>query len=106
MIDWIWEYSHYFCLKYPDYKPKYKLAMKLTILYDNTVFNRELTPDWGFAALVEAHGRKILFDTGSDGDILLKNMQKLGIHPAEVDEVFISHAHFDHVGGLSSFLNE
>ena len=80
--------------------------MKLTILYDNTAFNSELTADWGFAALIEAHGRKILFDTGGDGIILLNNMQKLGIHPGEVDEVFISHAHFDHVGGLSAFLNE
>jgi len=80
--------------------------MKLTILYDNTVFNSELISDWGFAALVEAHGRKILFDTGGDGAILLKNMQKLGIHPGEVDEVFISHAHFDHIGGLSAFLQE
>ncbi|MFW5944873.1 MAG: hypothetical protein ACOCTU_06395 [Bacteroidota bacterium] len=38
--------------------------MKVNILYDNTAYLDELTPDWGFAALVEAHDRTVLFDTG------------------------------------------
>jgi 7,8-dihydropterin-6-yl-methyl-4-(beta-D-ribofuranosyl)aminobenzene 5'-phosphate synthase len=80
--------------------------MKITILYDNTVFQNNLTPDWGFSCLIEAHNRVILFDTGSDGVILLDNMGKLGIKPSSIDDVFISHAHFDHIGGLSAFLNE
>ena len=79
--------------------------MKLTIIYDNTVFRNDLQPDWGFSALVEAHGKKILFDTGGRGSILLANMGRLGIAPTEIDDVFISHAHFDHVGGLSDFLD-
>ncbi len=53
-----------------------------------------------------AHNRTILFDTGSNGSILLENMKKLDIDPSSIDEVFISHAHFDHTGGLSAFLNE
>jgi len=80
--------------------------MKITILYDNTVFLPGLKPDWGFSCLVETHNRTILFDTGSSGSILLENMKKLDIDPLLIDEVFISHAHFDHVGGLSAFLNE
>ncbi len=79
--------------------------MKITILYDNTLFKNNLEPDWGFSCLVEAHGRTILFDTGANGAILLENMKKLNIQPSFVDDVFISHAHFDHVGGLSAFLN-
>ena len=78
--------------------------MKATILYDNTAFRQDLRADWGFCALVEAKGRKILFDTGARGSILLSNMQKLEIVPEAVDDVFISHAHFDHTGGLSAFL--
>ncbi|MBN2482150.1 MAG: MBL fold metallo-hydrolase [Bacteroidales bacterium] len=64
-----------------------------------------MEPDWGFSCLVEAHNRTILFDTGSNGAILLENMKKLNIAPSSVDDVFISHAHFDHIGGLSAFLN-
>ena len=80
--------------------------MKITIVYDNTVFKETLQGDWGFSALVEIENTlKILFDTGAKGRILLSNMEKLGIDPISIDEVFISHAHFDHTGGLSEFLN-
>ena len=83
--------------------------MKITIIYDNTVYERGLEADWGFSCLVEVSrpvGIKILFDTGSDGLILLSNMKKLNIDPDSIAEIFISHAYFDHTGGLSAFLNE
>ncbi|RJP80858.1 MAG: MBL fold metallo-hydrolase [Desulfobacteraceae bacterium] len=80
--------------------------MKVTIIYDNTVFRNDLQADWGFSALVETQGKRILFDTGGSGSILLANMSRLGISPREIDEVFISHAHFDHIGGLSAFLDQ
>jgi len=80
--------------------------MKVTIIYDNEVYKEGLVADWGFSCLVEAENTpKILFDTGANGSILLSNMEKLGIDPASIDEVFISHPHFDHIGGLSTFLN-
>jgi len=79
--------------------------MKITIIYDNTVHQKGLKSDWGFSCLVEVENTpKILFDAGTNGKILLSNMRKLNINLASIDEVFISHAHFDHVGGLSSFL--
>lgn len=79
--------------------------MKITIIYDNTAFGKGLQADWGFAALIEAKNTpKILFDTGGNGKILLSNMEKLGIGSNSIDEVFISHLHFDHTGGLSEFL--
>lgn len=80
--------------------------MKTTIIYDNTSFRSELQSDWGFAAMVEIGKKKILFDTGANGAILLSNMQKLKISPDEFDTVFISHAHWDHTGGLRAFLSE
>jgi len=79
--------------------------MKITIIYDNTAFREDLQADWGFSALVEVEDLRILFDTGGNGKILLGNMEKLGIDPSSIDEVFISHSHFDHIGGLSDFLN-
>lgn len=80
--------------------------MKIKILYDNTVFKSSLKSDWGFSCLVETHNKTILFDTGANGAILLKNMKKLNVNPLLIDEIFISHTHFDHIGGLSAFLNE
>jgi 7,8-dihydropterin-6-yl-methyl-4-(beta-D-ribofuranosyl)aminobenzene 5'-phosphate synthase len=80
--------------------------MRITILYDNTAFRNDLKSDWGFSCLIEAHNKTILFDTGANGRILLENMRKLKIRPSSVDDVFISHGDFDHIGGLSAFLNE
>jgi len=80
--------------------------MKVTIVYDNTAFRKDLQADWGFSALIETRGKRILFDTGGSGSVLLSNMSKLEIVPKEIDEVFISHAHFDHTGGLSAFLDQ
>ena len=54
--------------------------MKVTIIYDNTAFREDLQADWGFSALVETKGRKTLFDTGGNSEILLSNMEKLGIN--------------------------
>ena len=80
--------------------------MKITIIYDNTVYKEGLRANWGFSCLIQAHNKNILFDTGASGSILLDNMQKLSIAPVEIDDIFISHAHFDHTGGLSAFLDQ
>lgn len=80
--------------------------MKITIIYDNESRKDGLKADWGFSCLIECHGINLLFDTGTNGALLLENMKALGIDPTSIDEVFISHIHFDHSGGLSSFLNE
>ena len=79
--------------------------MKITIIYDNTAFKKDLQADWGFSALIEAENTsKILFDTGANGEILLNNMKKLEIDPLSIEEIFISHLHTDHTGGLADFL--
>lgn len=79
--------------------------MKITICYDNTSLRKELAADWGFSCVVEAAGRKILFDTGGNGRILLENLRALDIDPGTFDDIYISHPDFDHIGGLSHILN-
>ncbi|MEA1979931.1 MAG: MBL fold metallo-hydrolase [candidate division Zixibacteria bacterium] len=79
--------------------------VKITIIYDNESDIDGIDSDWGFACLIEAYGRKILFDTGGSGSILLKNAKALGVDLKTVQDVFISHVHFDHIGGLSAFLD-
>lgn len=78
--------------------------MKISIVYDNEAAKEGLRADWGFSCLVEAYNKKILFDTGANGSILLDNMKKLDIDPIKIVDVFVSHAHGDHTGGLSDFL--
>ena len=80
--------------------------MKLTIVYDNTVFSKnfDLVSDWGFSCLIEAE-ETILFDTGAKGDMLLHNMRNLGVKPDVIDKVVISHEHYDHNGGLSKLIS-
>jgi 7,8-dihydropterin-6-yl-methyl-4-(beta-D-ribofuranosyl)aminobenzene 5'-phosphate synthase len=79
--------------------------MRITILYDNTVWKEGLQAAWGFSCLVETVDRKILFDTGGNGSILLHNMKKLNIDPRGIDEIFLSHPHWDHAGGLQAILS-
>lgn len=78
--------------------------MRITILYDNESAHPDLPGDWGFACLIEHQQRRLLFDTGAKGDLLLNNMKKLGVDPTSINEVFISHDHWDHTGGLEAFL--
>ena len=80
--------------------------MRISIIYDNTAYDTQLKEDWGFAALIETDNKNILFDTGANGAILLSNMQKLKISPDELNTIFISHAHWDHTGGLKDILAE
>ncbi len=79
--------------------------MKLTIIYDNEAGQADLQADWGFACLVEAEGRTLLFDTGAKPDVLRHNMARLGLAAAQIPEIFISHGHWDHVGGLKDLLH-
>lgn len=78
--------------------------MKLTIVYDNDAWQPGLQGDWGFACLVEDYGLCLLFDTGSNGALLLRNFAKLNLNPQNIQAIFISHSHWDHLGGLSDVL--
>jgi 7,8-dihydropterin-6-yl-methyl-4-(beta-D-ribofuranosyl)aminobenzene 5'-phosphate synthase len=78
---------------------------RITNLYD--AFGAQettLTRDWGFAALVEYGGKRVLFDTGNDAGLFERNVAALGIDLARLDAVVISHRHGDHTSGLEYLL--
>jgi 7,8-dihydropterin-6-yl-methyl-4-(beta-D-ribofuranosyl)aminobenzene 5'-phosphate synthase len=77
---------------------------RVTILYDSFGKNPALTMDWGFAALVEHDGKRILFDTGNNAQIFEHNVKALGVDLRNLDFVVISHRHADHTSGLNYLL--
>jgi len=76
--------------------------MIIKIVYDNTSYRNDMKADWGFSAYIQDFN--ILFDTGASGDILIENMRRMDIEPAIIREVFISHHHWDHTGGIKKLL--
>ncbi len=76
----------------------------ITVVHDNDPYAEGLRTAWGFSAHIAGAGRSILFDTGSDGTLLLENLAKLKIDPASIDTLVLSHAHSDHTGGLTGLL--
>jgi 7,8-dihydropterin-6-yl-methyl-4-(beta-D-ribofuranosyl)aminobenzene 5'-phosphate synthase len=79
-------------------------AQRVTILYDAFGPPSGLEKDWGFAALIEYGGRRVLFDTGNDAGILERNVKRLGIDLTRLDAVVLSHRHGDHTSGLGHLL--
>lgn len=78
---------------------------RVTILYDAFSDSKEITKDWGFSALVEHDGKRILFDTGNNAAIFEDNVKALGVDLSKLDFVVISHRHADHTTGLKYLLS-
>jgi 7,8-dihydropterin-6-yl-methyl-4-(beta-D-ribofuranosyl)aminobenzene 5'-phosphate synthase len=73
-------------------------SLKITVL--STMLADHGVGEWGFAALVEADGHRILFDTGYRPETVLQNARELGVDLSSVTDVVLSHHHGDHTGGL------
>jgi 7,8-dihydropterin-6-yl-methyl-4-(beta-D-ribofuranosyl)aminobenzene 5'-phosphate synthase len=78
-------------------------ALKVTVL--STMLSDDNTGEWGYAALVEVDGRRILFDTGARPQTVLANARELHIDLSTVEDVVLSHNHDDHTGGLLTLRN-
>lgn len=76
----------------------------ITVLYDAFGKPSPMQKDWGYAALIEYGGKRILFDTGNDSAILEQNAKAKGIDLSKLDFVVMSHRHGDHMGGLAYLL--
>ncbi len=79
-----------------------KNSSSLEILFDNYSVCNECQSLWGFSGYLPEY--KLLFDTGSNGRVLLKNMEQLGVDIQAVEYLFITHSHWDHIGGLDSVI--
>lgn len=77
--------------------------MIIKVLTENTTKSDLLEAEHGLSLYIETEKHKILFDMGQS-DLFNKNAQKMGVDLTEVDTAFLSHGHYDHSGGLESFL--
>jgi len=76
------------------------MICRIKVLCDNSAGSISGTlGEHGFAALVQAGDRSLLFDTGG-GHTLLHNAQRMNIDLKSVGQVVLSHGHYDHAGGL------
>lgn len=78
----------------------------ILILYDNRTEHSDLMPGWGFSALIERGGQKILFDAGADKLVLEHNADVLGVDLESTDFLVLSHEHCDHIGAITSALHK
>jgi 7,8-dihydropterin-6-yl-methyl-4-(beta-D-ribofuranosyl)aminobenzene 5'-phosphate synthase len=82
-------------------------ALKITVLVTNLAGDpHEGDGEWGYSALVEMDGHRILYDTGSSADMVLRNAKALKIDLSDIEDVVLSHNHYDHVGGLMALRRE
>ena len=78
---------------------------RVTILNDAFGKASQLKKDWGWAALIEYNGKRILFDTGNNNELFAHNVKTLGVDLTKLDFAVISHRHGDHTGGLNHVLD-
>ena len=79
---------------------------KVTIIYDAFGKPSDLERGWGYSALVEYGGKRILFDTGGQYEAFKDNINKLKIDLTKLDFVVLSHRHGDHTSGLAYVLEK
>jgi len=77
---------------------------KITIVFDNYAYLEGLPTLWGFSAFVKTDETTFLFDTGSNGRVLLENMKRLDVDLQKAEALILSHPHWDHIGGVDSVL--
>ena len=78
--------------------------MEITVLYDAFGKVSGMQKDWGYSAFIEYSGKRILFDTGNNPDILEQNAKAKGVDLSKLDFVIMSHRHGDHMGGMTYLL--
>ena len=78
---------------------------KITCVVDNTVQRSSLKGEHGLSFWIETDQGSVLFDTGQSETVLMHNLESLGLDPQDLSALALSHAHYDHTGGLPAILS-
>jgi 7,8-dihydropterin-6-yl-methyl-4-(beta-D-ribofuranosyl)aminobenzene 5'-phosphate synthase len=91
--------SSWVCAAEPNPVPKAR-ELEIRVVFDNTSARKDLRRSWGFSAVVDFGGHRILFDAGSDPTLLLEHLDLMQIDPKSIEHAVISHQHGDHLRGV------
>lgn len=78
--------------------------MKIKVLVENTSISEAFNCEHGLSLYIETKKHKLLFDVGASS-LFAENAKKMDVDLSEIDLVIISHGHYDHGGGLKTFLS-
>jgi Metal-dependent hydrolases of the beta-lactamase superfamily II len=82
------------------------MMTKIICVVDNAAKkDTDLQSEHGLAFWIETEHGIVLFDTGQTMDVLFHNLNVLGLSPQDIDMLALSHAHYDHTGGLEAILS-
>jgi 7,8-dihydropterin-6-yl-methyl-4-(beta-D-ribofuranosyl)aminobenzene 5'-phosphate synthase len=79
------------------------MSVIITTLVENTAGMPYVLAEWGQSLLIQADGKKILYDTGPSG-VIIENAKRLNVDLSNIDAIVLSHGHYDHTGGLKDVL--
>lgn len=89
----------------PDASASEPNKAEIAVLYDAFGKPSAMKKDWGYAALIEYRGKRILFDTGNNAEIFANNVKAKRVDLTTLDFVVVSHRHGDHTSGLNQLLS-
>jgi len=79
-------------------------AILTCVVNDKEIANKGLKSEHGLSIWIETDDGILLFDTGQSENVLLHNLSRIGLNPQDIQAVVLSHAHYDHTGGLSAVI--
>ena len=82
------------------------MTIKITCVVNDTVENgSSLNAEHGLSFWIQTEKGVVLLDTGQTAAVLSHNLKVLNLSPQNIDKLVLSHAHYDHTGGLEAILS-
>jgi 7,8-dihydropterin-6-yl-methyl-4-(beta-D-ribofuranosyl)aminobenzene 5'-phosphate synthase len=92
------------------FRPKQANGVSITPAARGADFRKTLHNEWGLSLWLESQAagsqRTLMLDYGYTPEVLLNNMELVGVDPSKLDALIVSHGHYDHFGGLLGFLDK
>lgn len=77
--------------------------LNIKVLLENTQARPDVLTEHGLSLYIETEHHRLLFDMGQTA-MFVQNARTLGVDLGDVDTAVLSHGHYDHGGGLGSFM--